>query len=169
MILPASVTMFTDLSLCFCPSLHVVNLCLCPYPPSFTFTKACPSLRQRDSISLLLSVPFLISHVKISDLSRCQLCISSTYNTIQHLRHRLSLFCTEAVPTQQFYMQQSNATPRPSTPSSGGLPPSPFKEEVLESFIQFLLIVHIQIVTFKVMKSACHQGKNAILMIVIFP
>lgn len=40
--------------------------------------------------------------------------------------HRLSLYCTEAVPTQQFYMQQSNATPRPSTPSSGCLPQFPF-------------------------------------------
>lgn len=51
--------------------------------------------------------------------------------------HGLNLDCTENLQTQQFYMQQSNATPRPSTPSSGCLPQFSFKEEVKISFIVF--------------------------------
>lgn len=46
--------------MCLCapppPPVPSVSLCLCP--PSFTFTKACPSLPQCDSVALLLSVLF---------------------------------------------------------------------------------------------------------------
>lgn len=67
-------------------------MCLCPPPPPYVVNlssvlilrpslspERALSLSQRDSISSLL---LLLSHVKISDLSRCQICISSTSQTL---------------------------------------------------------------------------------------
>lgn len=77
-ILPASVMMFTDVSLSPPPP-YVVNLSsVLILRPSLSPERAL-SLSQRDSISSLL---LLLSHVKISDLSRCQICISSTSQTL---------------------------------------------------------------------------------------
>lgn len=79
-ILPASVMMFTDVSLCSSLSLHVVNV---PLPSvrilgSSLSPKRALFLPQCDSISLLLSAPFPYI---TGQLSRCQLCISSTSQT----------------------------------------------------------------------------------------
>lgn len=101
-ILPASVMTFTDVSLCLCPS---PSCCKALFLfVRITFTKACPSLPQRDSISV-----FFTSLVRIGEWSRCQLCI------LQHLPNISGTdraFAAEALPTQHFYMatKQCNST-----------------------------------------------------------
>lgn len=84
-----------------------------------------PSLSPKRALLSPLPCPFFCFssyHTSKSEmLSRCQICISSTSST---LRRSLSLNCIESVLKQPFYMQQSNATPRPSAPSSGRLPNS---------------------------------------------
>lgn len=130
-------------------------MCLCVPVSPFT-SRMSPS---RPSVSSVLhfhqSVPFSCLSVTPSHFSSQPLFHISQVNyhvanfvfhpLPKRLWHSLSLHCTEAVPTQQFYTQQSNATPRPSTPSSGCLPQFPTKE-VTAPFIQFFVIIHIQIV-----------------------
>lgn len=102
--------------------------------PSPKCAVTCLSVTPLRSSSLSL---FPRIYVRNCGLSRCQLCISSVP---EHLWHRLSLYCVqEAVPTQ-FYMQQNNATPRPSTPSSGCLTKFPFIED--ENSFQPLFFSH---------------------------
>lgn len=131
--------------MCLCVSVPPLMLwTLYPYPPSFTFTKACPSLPQCDSISLILSVPFSF-HMPQSVIYHDANFVFHPLH--KHCWHRLSLqrLCRH----NSFYMQQSNATPRPSTPSSGSLPQFPIEEEVKGHSSRFFLIVHIQMVTLK--------------------
>lgn len=122
------------------------SLSLCPYRPSFTFTKACPSCASSWLHLTPLPFPFLISHVKICDYDVAKFVF---HPLPKYFWHSLEpILCTEALQTRQFYMQHSNATPRPSTPSSGCLPQFPFKEEAPASFTLFcfgfflLLTVH---------------------------
>lgn len=143
-----SLLQFTDVSSCFCLYRHVVNLF-----PSFTFTKACPSLRHSSSSSLFL---LHVTRQKV---------IHHVANFVFHPPLKLvaqtepSLY-TEAVPTQQFYMQQSNATPGPSTPSSGCLPLFPFQGRSNSIIHQ----VSLQLFAFEWLE----RGNNSILTIIIF-
>lgn len=154
MILPASIVLFTDVSLCFCPSLHL--------PLSVS------NIRY-----LYRGVPLRLTLSHSSSLSLFHVTLKSVNYHIakfvfhplpKHFWHSLGLYCTEAVPTQQFNMQQSNATPGPSTPSSGCLPHFSFNEEVIVSFIPFSFSFPHS----NAMKSACHQRVNAILTVIIF-
>lgn len=120
-ILSASVRMFA--SPCFCFSFLVV--CLSVHPA--LFTKACPSVPHSDSVSFSLSV----FHIT------CQNAKFLFHPLLKNFWHSLNLYCTEALRTQQFYMQQSNATLGPSIPSSGCFPQFSFKEELTASFTPF--------------------------------
>lgn len=91
--LPASVTTFTDVSSCLCPSLHVVNLSLCPYH----FHQSVPYFA---SVWLHLSVSF-----------SCRWLESVIYHVanfvLQHFPNIAGTdgaFTAEALPTQRFYM-----------------------------------------------------------------
>lgn len=97
-ILSASGMMFTDVSSCFCLSFHVVNP---PPPPSYTFTKACPSSPQCDSISLLFSVAFSYHRSKSAILSHMP-----TFYVIQFPDTTGTDWAhtVQSVLTQQFYM-----------------------------------------------------------------
>lgn len=112
------------------------RMCLRVSVPPFTswISPPCPSLSpkralflpQCDSISLLLSAPFSTYHISKSVIYHVA---NFVFHPLpKHSWHSLRLHCTEAVPTQQFYMQQSNATQtRLSTPSCGCLPQFTFK------------------------------------------
>lgn len=122
-ILPASMCC-SLICLCFCPSLHL------PLSVSNVhhFHKSVP-LRLSHS---LLPVPFSC-HVKISHLSHCQICISSTSPTLQTQSEPI-LYRGCADTTLQYATKQCN---HPGTPSSGCLPQFSFNEEVTVSFILF--------------------------------
>lgn len=127
-ILPASVMVFTDvfLSLPSCCEFRVLR----------------PSLSPKCALLCFFVTQSYSSSLSLFHIT-CQKVIYHVANFVFHPHpkqfwHRLNLYFTEAVPTQQFYMQQSNATPRPSTPSSGCLPQFPFQgrsNSVIHTFI----------------------------------
>lgn len=144
-------------------------MCLCPPHPHMLWISL---LSLSSVLHFHRSVPFPCLSVTPSPHSSFSYHMSKsvTYHVAKfvfhplpkHFWHSLSLYCTEAVLTQQFYMQQINATPRPSTPSSGCLPQFPFKEDVTASFI------HVFFSHSDLKQSACHWGNNAIVQIIIF-
>lgn len=163
--LPASVMMFTDVSSCFFLPSRRESLSVRTLRPSLSPKRAL-FLPQCDSISLLLSAPF--SYHRKSKSVIYHVANFVFHPLLKHLWHSLSLHCSQAVPTQQFYMQQSNATPRPSTPSSGCLPQFSFQEDVNSIMHPFLFYYpHSNCYFIVMIMSDCHQGNNAILTIII--
>lgn len=115
-ILPASVMMFDDVSWCFCPYLRVVNLSLSvssvlPFHQSVPFL--CLSVTRPNSSSCSSLSPFSY-HMSKSVIYHVAKFVIHPHP--KHSWHSLSLYCTEPVLTQQFYMQQSNATPWQALP-----------------------------------------------------
>lgn len=149
----SAVSLSDPVSLCFCPSLPVVDLSL----------SVSSVLHFHQSVPFLASACLHLTPPPITCQNQWFITLPNLYFHLlpDHFWHSLSLYCTETVLTQQFYMQQNNATPGPSTPSSGCLLQFPFKERGTASFIQlvFFFIVHL--------KSACHRRNNAILTIII--
>lgn len=79
---PFTVSLRDAVSLCISvlPFPSWMSLCLCP--PSFTFTKACPSLPQHDSVSLLLPVPFSYHMSKSVIRNVAKFVFPSTFQTL---------------------------------------------------------------------------------------
>lgn len=99
--LSPSVLLFASvIKCCVFISLFMSSVSLCPCPP-FTLTKVCSFMPLCDSISLLHCVP-LSCHKSKSAISRIANIVFHSLRN--HFRHTLSLYCTEAVLAQQFYM-----------------------------------------------------------------
>lgn len=123
---------------------HDVHWCVSvrlSLPSSPSVHVQCPSLSQTCAplcLRLTLSHSSFLSLFHIASKSVIYHVAKFVFHPLpQHFCYGLSLYCTEAVPTQQFNMQHSNATPGPSTPSSGCLPQFSFNEEVKASFAHF--------------------------------
>lgn len=124
-ILPASVT---DVFLCP-PSCRESSP-----PPSSTFTRACPSFATVWFRSAPPLCTFFTSQHKICDLSHCRLRISPTSQI------RTELILQRLCWHNSFIWQQSNATPRPRTPSTGCLSKSYSKGDMTFSAVKSLHI-----------------------------
>lgn len=118
--------------LCFSHEVHWHALCFQSTPPFYCHQSLCVHILHFHENKLFLALAWLhltprvtfMSHVKISYFSRRQLCISFTSGT--HWACTVQRLCWH----NSFIWQQSNATPRPSTPSTGCLSQFPSKEKL---------------------------------------
>lgn len=153
---PAALAMvFTDVSLSPCRESLAVSC-----PPSFTFHQSVffPCL----SVTLLLSSPTFfphMSHVKICDLSRCQLCILSTFQTLLvQTEPTLYRGCAD---TTVLYSNKAMQHPGRALPLVDVWPQFP---SIPSSF--FPNSSHLNSY-YKIMTSACHEINNAAVTVIL--